>query len=146
MTEIKPNLLLGGYRDAGGASLESWYRSLGASYVLCVASEIEPPMHLMHPDVTVLHLPIADDDPSDDVTRILEEAVAFVKLGMDNNATVLVHCRSGVSRAVCVTLAVLVKSFGYSLVDAYHYIISRRKHVNVFPRYLDQMQEWSKCK
>lgn len=138
MTEIKPHLFLGGYKDAYG-DIPRWYKSVGATHVLCVASEITPPTI---EGVFVKHLPIPDDDPSTDIATILPGALAFIVDALDRGGNVLIHCRSGASRAVCVTLAVLVKHFGYSLVDAYHFVARRRQAMNVFPVYLNQLEAW----
>lgn len=139
MTEIKPHLFLGGYRDANG-EIPSWYKSVGATHVLCVASEIRIPEV---DRVQILHLPVADDDPTDSIVAILPRALAFVNGALDGGGTVLIHCRSGASRAVCATLAVLVERYNYTLIDAFHYVARRRRAMNVFPEYLTQLEEWA---
>lgn len=139
MTEIKPRLFVGGYRDALG-DIPAWYELMGATHVLCVASEITPPE--AH-GIEIMHLPVADDDPSENIVQILPQALKFVKGALRDGGTVLIHCRSGASRAVCVTLAVLVDCYNFTLVDAFHYVARRRKVMNIFPEYLTQLEEWS---
>ena len=138
MTEIKPSLYLGGYRDAKG-DIQSWYKSVGATHVLCVASEIEPPKVN---GITIKHLPVADDDPSASITDVIPASLKFINDALDGGGVVLIHCRSGASRAVCVTMAVLVSRYNYTMVNAYHFVSFRRKEMNVFPSYLSQLQEW----
>jgi protein-tyrosine phosphatase len=87
-------------------------------------------------------MPLADDDPTEDITRIFNGATAFVEKALGEGGKVLIHCRSGASRAVCVTTAILVQLFGYGVTDAYFYICHRRREANVFPPYLDQLQAW----
>ena len=140
MTEIKPGILLGGYREAGReGNILSWYQRLKVDHVLCVASEVVPPTAA---GIVVKHLPLDDDNPGEDVAKVLDAATAFVAEATLNRGTVLIHCRDGASRAVCVTIAVLVACYGYSLVNAYHYVSHRRKQTNIFPQYLDQLEKW----
>ena len=139
MTEIKPTLYLGGYRDADDGDIPGWYKSVGATHVLCVASEIDPPRVA---GITIKYLPMADDDPSANITDIIPASLEFIEDALDAGGVVLVHCRSGASRAVCVTLAVLVRRFHYTLVDAHRFVYFRRKEMNVFEPYLSQLQEW----
>ncbi len=89
MTAIKPNLLLGGYREAG-LDISKWYSRLGATHVICVAAEIEPPRPQ---GMTVAHMPLADDEPAEDITKIFEKATAFVKEAFEKGGRVLIHCR-----------------------------------------------------
>jgi len=141
MTEIKPRLLLAGYREAGkDGDILAWYRRLKVDHVLCVASEFVPPTA---DGLSVKHIPLDDDNPREDITRVLVPAVAYVEKSLSTGGTILVHCRDGASRAVCVILAVLIKHYDYSLIDAYHYVSHRRKQVNIFPQYLDQLQRWA---
>ena len=140
MTEIKPNLYLGGYRDAMG-DIPKWYKFIGTTHVLCVASEISLPTV---DGINIKHLPIADDDPSVDIIDIIPESLEFINNALDDGGTVLIHCRSGVSRAVCVTLAVLINRFNFTLINAYHFVASRRTKMNIFPAYLTQLENWSK--
>lgn len=141
MTEITPGILLGGYREAGReGDIVSWYHRLKVDHVLCVASELAPPAAA---GIVVKHLPLDDDNPGEDISKILDPATAFVAEATSKRGTVLIHCRDGASRAVCVTVAVLVACYGYSLVNAYHYVSHRRKQTNVFPHYLDQLQKWA---
>ena len=140
MTEIKPGILLAGYREAGlDGDVIGWYRRLKVDHVLCVASELAPPTA---DGLIVKHLPLDDDNPREDIIKVLEPAVAFVAEATSKGGSVLIHCRDGASRAVCVTIAVLVASYHYSVVNAYHYVAYRRKQTSVFPQYLDQLQKW----
>jgi len=136
MSLIKPNLILGGYKEADN-DVESWYRSFQVSSVLCVASEFIPPNV---ESINIKHIPIVDDDPSENLSLILPEAITFVKNELEKGNKVLVHCRSGASRAVCVILAVLIELFNYTLIDAYHYVLHKRSQMNIFPPFLDQLQ------
>ena len=56
------------------------------THVLCVAAEIEPPRPQ---GVTVAHMPLADDDPAEDITRVFEGATAFVRGALDEGGRVL---------------------------------------------------------
>ena len=138
MTEIKPNLYLGGYRNANG-NIPAWYKSIKATHVLCVASEIRLPVV---DGVIIKHISFEDDDPSANIADILPESLEFVNNALNSGGTVLIHCRSGASRAVCVTLAVLVDRFKYTLVNAFHFVAGRREAMNVFPTYLNQLETW----
>lgn len=138
MTEIKPNMFLGGYRDAHG-DIPGWYMSVRATHVLCVASEISPPQVAC---ILIKHLPIPDDDPSTNIFESMQSAVDFVENALKTGGTVLIHCRSGASRAVCVVLVALVTCYGYTLIDAYHFVSAKREAMNVFPPYLMQLERW----
>lgn len=136
MSLIKENLILGGYKEAEN-DIKSWYKSLQVSSILCVASEFVPPnIELMN----IKHIPIIDDDPSENLSLILPQTIAFVKNELENGNKVLVHCRSGASRAACVILAILIELFNYTLIDAYYYVLNKRPQMNIFPPFLDQLQ------
>lgn len=91
------------------------------------------------------HLPIPDDDPRTDITVSLPDALTFINEALDKDGVVLIHCRSRASRAVCVTLALLVMRYNCTLTDAYHYVASKRKAMNIFPAYLTQLDAWARC-
>lgn len=147
MTEIKPpsasfgRLRMGGYKDADDDDdVLGWYQRLHVTHVLCMAAEFTPPAA---PGIIIAHMPIADDEPQADLFGILSPAVQFVEDALhQQSSTVLIHCRNGASRAVCVTLAVLVKVYNYCLVDAYHYVQHLRKKMQILDAFQDQLTAW----
>lgn len=67
-----------------------------------------------------------DDDPSEDISSILEMSYENIKNGL-NEGGVLVHCRAGVSRSATAVLYYLVKSGNCSnLFEAVKYLKSCR--------------------
>ena len=147
MTEVKPpqaglgRLRLGGYKDADGDDdVLPWYQRLHVTHVLCLTAEFTPPKA---PGIVVRHLPIADDDPSKDLAGILPKATQFVGDALNSEGScVLIHCRNGASRAACVTMAVLVTVYAYNLVDAYHFLLHRRRKMDIFGPFLNQLETW----
>eukprot|EP01083_Nonionella_stella_P173489 598600_1 len=71
-------------------------------------------------NIKVLKLPLADSE-EEDIQKHFAQAIQFMDdaFGNNENNRVFVHCQMGVSRSTTITLAWLMKSKGYTLVDAY---------------------------
>lgn len=145
MSEILPNLFLGGLPDAKRASRSLEPRKI--THVLNVAAEIVPAK--IKPEIAHLFkeyhtLGVEDDDPTGDITPILDPAVEWIDETLAGGGTVLVHCMAGISRSACVVMAYLVAKKGYTLTKAFHFVVFRRDCVQPFGRFLQQLKVWCK--
>lgn len=119
------------------ASVEESFHSLpvGVQQILNVAEELRIVSRTSV--LSYKHLPLHDDDPTEDITRVLDEAIEFI-----DRAPTLVHCLEGRSRSVCICVAYLVARRGYSVDAAVEEITLLRPQVNIYSLYLEQLKKW----
>lgn len=132
-SRVCPRVYVGGAAAAGGA------RPPWVTHVLNVASEVAA-----SPVGTGFFAKhgVADDDPAEDVSRVLDEGVDFVRSA---GGTVLVHCRYGKSRSACVAVAYMCAHLGHTPASALAAVRAARPEVdagNPFPAYLAQTEAW----
>lgn len=102
-----------------------------------MVSELNIPERVDH---NYLSIGINDDDPLDDIIRIVPECMNFIH---DNiSSGVLVHCLEGKSRSVCIVLLYLKL---YHNIDIDESVITLAKHrdVDIYPLYLSQIKLYS---
>lgn len=65
------------------------------------------------------------------IKGVLENTCNFIDAARESNQKVLVHCQAGKSRSVTIVLAYLMKTFHWTLKEAYDYL--QRKNPNISP-------------
>lgn len=81
--------------------------------------------HYARRDMTLYRHPIRDFDP-EDLTRQIRDAVAQVGNLEAVGHRVYIHCTAGVGRAPAVAVGHLAWNLGWSLDNAYQFVIERR--------------------
>lgn len=59
------------------------------------------------------------DTPENNIFVHLDPAVEFISLANTNNSRILVHCQMGVSRSASAVIAYAMRTYGWSLDEAY---------------------------
>eukprot|EP00035_Acanthoeca_spectabilis_P037757 m.47256 g.47256 ORF g.47256 m.47256 type:complete len:348 (+) comp8837_c0_seq1:307-1350(+) len=118
-TEIIPNLLLGGQKDAENPEL---LRRLGVFAVLNVTPESPARSH--GPEIFYKQLPILDTWHQN-VSSYFDETFEFIETHRERGG-VLVHCRAGISRSPTIVMAYLMKKNGWSLDATYAHVRQSR--------------------
>jgi protein-tyrosine phosphatase len=99
INKIDSNLFLGGLLGASNPIL------IGRNQISAVVSLLSPnAMIVKHRNVRYLEIPI-DDLPNVNITRVLPEALNFIKKELAKGSNVLIHCAAGVSRSASVAIA-----------------------------------------
>jgi len=82
-----------------------------------------------YPGIEVLHVPVEDthDAPID---KYFQSSFEFVETILSQGGGVLIHCQQGISRAVTITIAVLMQKLGCSFADALDKIQEVRRQAN----------------
>jgi len=88
----------------------------------------EVPNMNLPPDVERLKLWL-DDTEETDLTPSLHMAVDYIRMIMEADGKVLVHCLAGISRSAAVCLGYLVKFESMTLRQAYEHLAARRARV-----------------
>jgi protein-tyrosine phosphatase len=70
-----------------------------------------------------------EDMSREPIELFFDEACDFIAESLENRESVLVHCRSGVSRSSTIVLSFLVKNMGMRLFDAFFLLRSKRSIV-----------------
>lgn len=81
--------------------------------------------HYARRDITVYRHPIRDFDP-DDLTLKVRDAVARVGDLEAVGHRLYIHCTAGVGRAPAVAIGHLAWNLGWTLDNAYHFVLERR--------------------
>lgn len=109
-----------------GSFEESFRAPDTVTHVLNVAEECEVAERVGR---TYLKLGARDDDPTEDISRILPAALDFVDEAL-RGGEVFVHCLEGVSRSACVVIAWLCARRGTTYDDATRLVKSARPSVD----------------
>lgn len=134
MSHILGSIFVGSLDEAYDEGVKSQ-----VTHVLNVAEEL---CLLDRVDHVYKKIGVEDDDETEDIRRILVECVAWIEAAVAEGGKVLVHCLEGKSRSVCVCIAYLCKSLGYTFEDAYELVLKKRACVDVFPLYLEQLEDF----
>jgi len=122
MTEVIPNLYICGVSALKPSAV------IALNFDLVVNCTKEVPNMNLPPDVDRLKLWL-DDTEETDLTSQIHTAVDYIRMIMEVDGRVLVHCVAGVSRSAAVCLAYLVKYESMTLRQAYEHMAARRARV-----------------
>lgn len=115
---IVPNLWLGNHKSAFNRAFLKKYK---IKYIVNVTTEI--PCHFQ--DITYFHLQVDRKNCQTSLNHI-NQAVDFIRNGLNKNQGVLVHCRNGHHRSASIVLAYLIKYRGLNFNHGINYIKSIR--------------------
>ena len=82
------------------------------------------------------------DKSTSDLTEIFETASNLIHELIQNNKSILIHCKGGINRSPIVVIAYLCKFCQYSVPEAIAHVTQRRKGVRIQPHYLLQLTAW----
>jgi len=122
MTEVIPNLYICGVSALKPSTI------IALNFDLVVNCTKEVPNMNLPPDVDRLKLWL-DDTEETDLMPHLHTAVDYIRMIMEVDGRVLVHCVAGVSRSAAVCLAYLVKYEHMTLRQAYDHMAALRARV-----------------
>ena len=105
--------------------------------MLNVASELDLLPRIKH---NYKKININDDDPNEDITKHINEAVEWIDKEIKQGNNVLVHCLEGRSRSVCICIAYLTVKQNYTYEDAINHLTLYAKYYDPYPLYLEQLR------
>jgi dual specificity phosphatase 12 len=129
---IVPGVWLGSFEDSFDAPNS-------VTHILNVAEECDVTERVGR---TYLKLGARDDDPSEDISRILPAALDFIDDALRGGGEVFVHCLEGVSRSACVVIAWMCTRRGMTYEDAIRFVRRARPLIDPFPAYAAQVRNW----
>lgn len=132
--EIVPGLLISSVVPTRNRSLLD---SLGVAAIVNAAVADGHATHRL-PGLAYLDVPLLDADCPDELCRLTSEQLArvsdFVQLhsqpSLTKRASVLVHCRKGISRSAALVLGHLMCAHNYALADALRLLRERHPHAS----------------
>jgi rhodanese-related sulfurtransferase len=89
--------------------------------------------------IEVLSLPNITDTPESNILELVEVTTAFIKVHIDQEHTVLVHCQQGQSRSAAVIAAYLILDQSFDLGSALDLLKQRRTSLSINPGFLSQL-------
>uniref|UniRef100_A0A7S4GJ16 protein-tyrosine-phosphatase n=1 Tax=Eutreptiella gymnastica TaxID=73025 RepID=A0A7S4GJ16_9EUGL len=84
------------------------------------------------------------DTPRTEIRHTFEDAFEFIEDARKKNGKVLIHCRAGVSRSSCASIAYLMWHYKMKLKDAYEYVKERRPIAHPNKGFLNQLITYEK--
>lgn len=94
-------------------------------YILNAAVELEDYFH-QNPEFHYKRMELRDcPNQHMCIKNVFEEAFAFINEAKNSNLRVLVHCRGGRSRSVTIVIAYLMKTYNWTLTQAYDHVQSK---------------------
>lgn len=137
MSKILDNLFVG--------SVEESFEDHGCEYILNVASELDLLDRVGKLDsltkLTYKKIGMNDDDPDDDIRKIIPECLDFICNAIQNNGKVFVHCLEGKSRSILICIAYLITQ-EYTFDNAFNYVKTCSKRFDPFENYVLQVREY----
>lgn len=118
ITEILPNLFVGGY---GGAMNEELLEKNKISIIITLDFKLELP----HKNNYEYYLFDMKDDKYFNIEKYFEEILNIIHCNI-NNKKILIHCYCGASRSVSICIAYLIKHKKLSFVQSYEFIRKKR--------------------
>lgn len=134
MAELTEYLFVGSLDDAYN---QYWMDKV--THMLNVAEELTILDRVNH---QYMKMGVEDDDPEEDIRRILPACIAWIDDAVSNGGKVMVHCLEGKSRSVCVCLTYLCIREQLTLDEAMGLIRSKRPCIDIFPAYLEQVRSF----
>lgn len=132
MSKIINKLFVGSLDEAFNDNITKDIQSM-----LNVASELDLLPRIEH---RYKKISINDDDPNEDITVYINEAVEWIDNEILQNNSVLVHCLEGRSRSVCICIAYLIIKQNYTYEDAINHLKLYAKYYDPYPLYLEQLR------
>jgi len=134
MNSISKVLYVGSLDDAYNEHIIS-----NVTHILNVADEIDINQRINH---NYIKCACSDDDPNENIQRIIPECIEWIHNSIQTNGIVLVHCLEGKSRSVCVCIAYLCLKDNWDFDQAYNHIKNIRPIIDIYPLYLQQVREY----
>jgi rhodanese-related sulfurtransferase len=89
--------------------------------------------------IVVLSIPNISDTPESNILELVDVTTAFIKLHIDQDHTVLVHCQQGQSRSAAAIAAYLILDRSFDLGSALSLLKQRRTSLSINPGFLSQL-------
>ncbi|KAF8967341.1 protein-tyrosine phosphatase-like protein [Flammula alnicola] len=144
VTEIVPRLFISDLAFAESPALLSSYK---ITHILSTLPDtiFRPPPSLLPVQPVRMQVRI-EDLPFAELAAHLPSTTAFIHnaLASSPEARVLVHCAEGISRSVSVVAAFLMAHYGWSPLEAVHYIKSKRRIANPNFGFVQQLHEYAR--
>ena len=83
-----------------------------------------------------------DDDPSEKLGHLFEEAHDFIKEGIIRKEGVLVVCTAGISRSASIVMSYLMKEEGLGVDAAYNKVKQAREFVKPNEGFWNQLEQY----
>ena len=92
-----------------------------------------------------IHKYIIDDNPFEDIIKIINETNEIIKTELENNKKILVHCYAGRSRSVSIIIGYLIKYHKMTYNEAEQLIKSKRldNEININIGFIAQLKKYS---
>ncbi|KAM0795897.1 protein-tyrosine phosphatase-like protein [Usnea florida] len=144
LTEIMPNLYLGGYLAA--SNIDS-LRSTNINFVLTVmGSDLSAPTLQEHLDMGIVTARFdKDDKPAEDMLSIFGATCDLIEEKRAEGKKVLVHCRMGISRSVTLVMAYLMRAWGVGFAEAQIFVKGKRPMASPNRGFCEQLRVWQAC-
>eukprot|EP01071_Lankesteria_metandrocarpae_P006365 Lankesteria_metandrocarpae@DN4329_c0_g1_i1.p1 len=131
MHEIITNLYLGGLRDRRDNEV---LKTCSIRGVVTCCTQWEARDVIYPPPGGTATIPLCHVDVADSgvepISEFFNDAADFIDKFLNRGESVLVHCKSGVSRSATVILCYLVTRKNFSLHDAFFHVRSKREVVS----------------
>lgn len=82
-----------------------------------------------------------DDSPNSNLKPWLKHTYDFIHKSLEQNQSVLVFCRAGVSRSASIVIHYLMRHYNISYYDAYRYLKAKRRQIQPNEGFVRQLQE-----
>ncbi len=123
-THIIDNIYIGSAHNAANKKL---LKSLNIKYIINVTAEIKN----YYPDTLIYANYSLYDDNKQSIDKYLEDSYLKIKQFQKNNdGNILIHCFMGASRSATILAYYLIREKGYTPIDSYNYIKSKRSLIN----------------
>jgi len=138
MQEIIPFLYLGDKKDAENKELLS---CLCIKAIVNCCTYMEFPASSYHPGFEYFRVDI-EDTSREPVHLFFEDVAKFIDSFVKRQLNVLVHCKSGVSRSVTITISYLLTRRLFSLQKAFFHVLSKRNIICPNIGFMEQLGQY----
>ncbi|CAF9917177.1 hypothetical protein IMSHALPRED_003488 [Imshaugia aleurites] len=144
LTEIMPNLYLGGYLAA--SNIDS-LRTTNITFVLTImSSNLSAPTLQQHQDMGIVTARFdKDDKPAEDLLAIFGPTSDLIEEKRAEGKKILVHCRMGISRSVTLVMAYLMRAWGVGFPEAQTFVKEKRPMASPNRGFCEQLRVWQAC-
>lgn len=120
MRQIRPWLYIGKYRDTLNPVLLAHYQ---------IDAMLQFAEHVPYPHITTCYLNIDDGVPLP--AQSIEQGISFIVQAYQQQQTLLIACRAGISRSSSFAIAALKETEALSLFEAFKVV--KQQHPNAMP-------------